>query len=280
MSGTLYLVATPLGNLEDITYRAVRLLGAVSVVACEDTRHTQKLLNHYGIRARTVSYHEHNERTRATELLELIAKGASVALVSDAGTPGINDPGYRLVQMCAAQGLRVSPVPGPAAAVAALTVSGLPTDNFYFGGFLPSQANARRKVLAEVRELPATLIFYETPHRIAHALTDAREVLGERQAVVARELTKLHEEVARGLLSELAQVFRAPEKARGEMVLIIDRTPLSSDTDAPPLVETLAARVAELTAEGLPPRVALKRAARELGLPRDEAARRLAGING
>lgn len=274
MSGTLYLVATPIGNLEDITYRAVRVLGAVDIVACEDTRHTRKLLNHYGIQARTVSYHEHNEHARAEELCAALLDGRSVAIVSDAGTPGINDPGFRLVRLCAERGVRVSCLPGPVAAIAALTVSGLPTDNFYFGGFLPAKKTARRAALEAVRELPATLIFYETPHRIAHALTDARDILGERAAVVARELTKLHEEILRGSLSQLAQLFNAPDKTRGEMVLVIDRTILN--TGAEETIETrLAALVGALEAEGLTARDALKRAARELGLKRDEAYRLL-----
>ena len=277
MSGTLYLVATPIGNLEDITYRAVRLLGAVDIVACEDTRHTRKLLNHYGIQAHTVSYHEHNEKERAEELCAALLTGKSVAVVSDAGTPGLNDPGFRLVRLCAEKGVRVSCLPGPAAAIAALTISGLPTDNFYFGGFLPAKKTARRAALAAVRELPATFIFYETPHRIAHALMDALEVLGERAAVVARELTKLYEEVARGTLSELAQAFSAPEKARGEMVLLIDRTPLSVTNTEETIERRLAALVAELEAGGLTARDALKRAARELGVKRDEAYRLLAG---
>jgi 16S rRNA (cytidine1402-2'-O)-methyltransferase len=279
MSGTLYLVATPIGNLEDITYRAVRVLGAVDIVACEDTRHTRKLLNHYNIQARTLSYHEHNEHSRAAELCAELLAGKSVAVVSDAGAPGINDPGFRLVRLCAESGVRVSCLPGPVALVAALTVSGLPTDNFYFGGFLPAKKNARRAALNAVRELPATLVFYETPHRIAHALTDAREVLGERAAVVARELTKLHEEIARGPLSELAQLFSAPEKARGEMVLLIDRASADTGNREESAESRLAARVSELEQEGLAPREALKRAAREAGLKRDAAYRLLAGQN-
>jgi 16S rRNA (cytidine1402-2'-O)-methyltransferase len=279
MSGTLYLVATPIGNLEDITYRAVRLLGAVDLIACEDTRHTRKLLNHYQIKTRAVSHHEHNEQQRAGELLKLLLAGQNIAVVSDAGTPGLNDPGFRLARLCAENGVRVSCLPGPAAAVAALTVSALPTDNFYFGGFLPAKKTARRVVLSALRELPATLVFYETPHRIAHALTDARECLGERRAVVARELTKLHEEIVRGTLSELAQLFSAPAKARGEMVLLIDRTHLSDENVAENIASRLVARVAELENDGLAPREALKRAARELGLKRDEAYRLLAGQN-
>lgn len=275
--GTLYLVATPIGNLEDVTRRALRVLAEADVVACEDTRHTRQLLEHFGVRARTVSYHEHNERERAEELAKSIEEGASVALVSDAGTPGINDPGYRLVRACVERGLRVVPVPGPTAFVAALTASGLPTDEFYFGGFLPARTHARRQRLESVRDLSATLVFYETPHRIAQALADAREVLGEREAAVARELTKLHEEVLRGRLSELAARFDEGDSARGEMVLVIDREVIKEegDDERASSPSSVAERVAAFEAEGLDPRAALKRAARELGLSRDEAYRRL-----
>ena len=274
--GTLYLVATPIGNLEDVTRRALRVLGEADVVACEDTRRTRALLEHFGVRARTVSYHEHNERERAGELARVIEDGGTVALVSDAGTPGVNDPGYRLVSACAERGLRVVPVPGPTAFVAAVTASGLPTDEFYFGGFLPARTHARREKLASVRALRATLVFYETPHRIAHALADAREVLGERRAAVARELTKLHEEIARGRLSELAARFAAEGAARGEMVLVIDRDAVEDEGAAGSDAEaSVAGLVAAFEAEGLDPRAALKRAARQLGLTRDEAYRRL-----
>jgi 16S rRNA (cytidine1402-2'-O)-methyltransferase len=274
--GALYLVATPIGNLEDVTRRALRVLAEADLVACEDTRRTRQLLEHFGIRARTVSYHEHNERERAEELARMVEEGAGVALVSDAGTPGINDPGYRVVRACAERGLRVVPVPGPAAFVAALTASGLPTDEFYFGGFLPSRTHARRQRLESVRGLRATLVFYETPHRIAQALADAREVLGEREAAVARELTKLHEEVLRGRLSELAARFGEGASARGEMVLVIDREVIEEGESASPSpTSSVAERVAALEAEGLDQRAALKRAARELNLTRDEAYRRL-----
>jgi len=275
--GTLYLVATPIGNLEDVTRRALRVLAEADVVACEDTRHTRQLLEHFGVRARTVSYHEHNERERAEELARSIEGGSTVALVSDAGTPGINDPGYRLVRACAERGLRVVPVPGPTAFVAALTASGLPTDEFYFGGFLHARTHARRRQLEAVRGLRATLVFYETPHRIARALADAREVLGEREAAVARELTKLHEEVLRGRLSELAARFDGGDPARGEMVLVIDREVIKEEGDdvSTSSPSSVAERVAAFEAEGLDPRAALKRAARELGLTRDEAYRRL-----
>jgi 16S rRNA (cytidine1402-2'-O)-methyltransferase len=274
--GTLYLVATPIGNLEDVTRRALRVLAEADVVACEDTRRTRGLLEHFQIRARTLSYHEHNERERAEELARLIEEGASVALVSDAGTPGVNDPGYRIVRACVERDLRVVPIPGPTAFVAAVTASGLPTDEFYFGGFLPARGHARREKLAAVKALRATLVFYETPHRISQALRDAREVLGEREAAVARELTKLHEEFVRGRLSELAERFSAEGAARGEMVLVIDRDVI--DEGAAEGTQTNAS-VAELVsafeAQGLDQRAALKRAARQLGLTRDEAYRRL-----
>lgn len=274
MSGTLYLVATPIGNLEDITHRAIRVLGEVDIIACEDTRHTKKLLNHYGITTRTISYHEHNERERATELLEQLQAGRNVAVVTDAGTPAISDPGYRLTKLAIAAGIAVVPVPGANALTAALVASGLPTDEFFFGGFLPARSGARRTRLAELRSIPATLIFYEGPHRIAATLHDAREILGEREAVVARELTKLHEEVVRGRLSELADRFSAAENARGEMVLLIDRTIIATD-DESERETSVSELVEKLEGEGLDHRQALKRAARELGLSRDEAYRRL-----
>jgi 16S rRNA (cytidine1402-2'-O)-methyltransferase len=276
MAGTLYLIATPIGNLEDITHRAVRLLGEVKLIACEDTRHTQKLLNHYGIKTKTISYYDHNERARALELLELLKSGADVAVVSDAGTPGISDPGFRLARIAIENDVPVVPVPGASALVSALVASGLPTDEFFFGGFLPARSGARRTRLAELRSLPATLIFYEGPHRIAATLKDAQEILGERQAVVARELTKMHEEMARGSLSELAARFSSAEHARGEMVLIIDRTVMPGENAVSESGAGIATLVADFEAQGLDHRAALKRAARELGLSRDEAYRRLA----
>jgi 16S rRNA (cytidine1402-2'-O)-methyltransferase len=278
MAGTLYLIATPIGNLEDITHRAVRLLGEVSVIACEDTRHTKKLLNHYGIKTKTISYHDHNERERALELVELLKSGADVAVVSDAGTPGISDPGFRLARVAIDNDVPVVPVPGASALISALVASGLPPDEFFFAGFLPARSGARRARLAELRLMPATLIFYEGPHRIAATLKDAQEVLGERQAVVARELTKMHEEIARGSLSELAARFSSAETARGEMVLIIDRTVMPGGSDK--VVAGIVTLVADFEAQGLDHRAALKRAARELGLSRDEAYRRLASERG
>lgn len=276
MPGELFIVATPIGNLEDITQRALRVLREVDLIACEDTRHTRKLLNHFALDTKTISYHEHNERERAEELCELLESGKSVALVSDAGTPLINDPGYRIVTAAIERGIRVTPVPGPAAFIAALAASGLPTDEFAFGGFLPARANARRVKFEELRSMGATLVFYEAPHRIVAALKDAAEVLGNRRAVVARELTKLHEEFVRGTLNELFEQFSKAGTARGEMVLLISGEAVDSSAVANPEqapTERLVARVSDLEGEGLNSKDALKRAARELGIKRAEAYR-------
>ena len=280
MAGTLYLVSTPIGNLEDITHRAVRLLGEVDLIACEDTRHTRKLLNHYGINTKTISYHEHNERERASELLERIKRGSDVAIVSDAGTPGISDPGFRLARLAIENNVQVVPVPGPSALLTALVASGMPTDEFFFGGFLPARSSARRARLAELRLIPATLIFYEAPHRIAATLKDALEILGEREAVVARELTKIHEQLARGRLSELVGRFSSAASARGEMVLIIDREIIQGDERADQAASTIGELVTTLENEGMDHRAALKKAAKELGISRDEAYRRLVAERG
>jgi 16S rRNA (cytidine1402-2'-O)-methyltransferase len=280
MPGTLYIVATPIGNLEDITHRALRVLREVDIIACEDTRHTRKLLNHYSIKTKVISYHDHNERERAVDLLKALASGENVAIVSDAGTPSISDPGFRLVKEASTQGITVVALPGPSALIAALVASGLPTDEFFFAGFLPARSGARRTRLAELRELPATLIFYEAPHRIAATLRDALDMLGERAAVVARELTKIHEEILRGRLSELAERFGSEEKARGEIVLLIDRTQIESELNNAGAIRSIANLVAEFEAAGLDHRAALKKAARELGVSRDEAYRRLVAERG
>jgi len=276
MPGALYIVSTPIGNLEDITQRALRVLREVDLIACEDTRHTRKLLNHFGIDARTISYHEHNERERAPELCELLASGKEIALVSDAGTPLISDPGFRLTKLAVEKGIRVVPVPGATALIAALMGSGLASEQFLYAGFLPARANARRAKLEKLRAVPATLVFYEAPHRIAATLRDALEVLGERPAVIARELTKVHEEFVTGSLGELAQRFHATNQARGEMVLLIGG-PLSDRSDDSHNQMTTPGQLAELMSEfesaGLPAKAALKKAARALGLKRDEAYR-------
>lgn len=275
MPGELFIVATPIGNLEDITQRALRVLREVDLIACEDTRHTRKLLNHFGIDKKTISYHEHNERERAEELCGLLESGKNVALVSDAGTPLINDPGYRIVTAAIERGIRVIPVPGPVAFIAALAASGLPTDEFFFGGFLPARTHPRRAKLEELRSIRATLVFYEAPHRILAALKDATELLGNRRAVVARELTKLHEEFIRGTLNELVQQFSKAGTARGEMVLIISGEAEESSPANPEqtTTERLVELLNELEREGLNSKDALKRAARELGIKRAEAYR-------
>ena len=275
MPGSLYLVATPIGNLADITHRAVKVLGEVDLIACEDTRHTRKLLQHYGIDARTVSYHEHNEQQRTRELIELLQQGSDVALVSDAGTPAISDPGFRLVRAAIENGIAVAPLPGPSALVSALIATGLPTDEFFFGGFLPARFGARRARLNELRSVPGTLIFYEAPHRLAASLKDAYEVLGEREAAVARELTKLHEEIRRGRLSELSQHYSTVEQPRGEIVLLIDRTVLDEAAEETAKDLSVARLVEQFEADGLDHRAALKKAARKLRLSRAEAYRRL-----
>ena len=276
MPGILYVVSTPIGNLEDLTYRAVRVMSEVDLIACEDTRHSRKLLTHYGIKTKTVSYHEHNESDRAPELLASIKSGLDVALVSDAGTPGISDPGFRVVRMALQEGVRVVPVPGPTALISALVVSGVPSDEFFFGGFLPARSAARRKRLAELSGIQTTMVFYEAPHRVAESLKDARAILGEREAVVARELTKLHEEILCGRLSELAaQFLQAVHQPRGEMVIVIDRKVIESAEDKSKSGHSVASVVAGFEAQGFEPRSALKKAAKQLGLSRDEAYRHL-----
>jgi 16S rRNA (cytidine1402-2'-O)-methyltransferase len=274
MLGTLYLVATPIGNLNDMSPRAVDTLRSVDVIACEDTRHTQKLLNHFGINAKTISYHEHNEHERVPELIGLLGTGSDVAVVSDAGTPGINDPAFRVVAAASEAGIDVVPIPGPAAFVSAAIVSGLPTDSIFFGGFLPSKKGDRRKRLTELIPIPATMVFYESPHRMAASLADCLDVLGDRRASMSRELTKLHEETLRGRISELISSISSA-KPRGEYVLVIDRDRDGDAVQAVSSTKGLQELVAELEATGLDRKAALKKAAKELGLSRSEAYRML-----
>lgn len=270
MPGTLYLVATPIGNLSDVTHRALQVLRDVDLIACEDTRHTHKLLSHYGINTKTISYHEHNEQQRAAQLVEQLKQGQNIAIVSDAGTPSISDPGFRLVRAAIENDVAVVPVPGPSALTSALIAAGLPTDEFFFAGFLPARTNARRARLSELQSVPGTLIFYEAPHRLVATLKDAHEILGERDAVVARELTKVHEEIRRGRLSELGDHYER-EEPRGEIVVLIDRNVIGA---AKPQL-TIAALVAQFEQEGMDHRAALKKAARDLGISRAEAYRKL-----
>ena len=266
------MVATPIGNLADISSRALQTLQSVDLIACEDTRHTRQLLNHFDIKKKLVSYHEHNEMARAEEFAELLKQGKSIAIVSDAGTPAICDPALRVVQKAHEIGAAVTAIPGAVAFVNALIVSGLPTDSIFFGGFLPSKKNDRRKRLAETKEIPATLIFYETPHRIGKSLIDCLEILGNRNAAVVREITKLHEEIVRGNLEDLIEKFSS-NTVKGEIVLVIDRDEIQSLKLNSRSSKSIVERIAELEKEGLDRKLALKKAAKEFGLPRSEAYR-------
>jgi 16S rRNA (cytidine1402-2'-O)-methyltransferase len=246
MPGILYIVATPIGNLEDITLRALRVLKEVAVVAAEDTRHTQILLSHYDIHTPLTSYHEHNEKTKSQELVTRLARGQNVALVSDAGTPAISDPGFRLVVRAIRAGVRIIPVPGASALTAVLSVSGLPTDRFVFEGFLPARKTQRRERLQTLRDETRTLIFFEAPHRLKDTLGDIRELLGNREAVLAREVSKIHEEFLRGPVSELVRALGS-DAIRGEVTLII-----SGSSGLPGVSEDrLKAEILELKGKGL-----------------------------
>ncbi|MDX2033645.1 MAG: 16S rRNA (cytidine(1402)-2'-O)-methyltransferase [Blastocatellia bacterium] len=265
----LYLVATPIGNLEDITLRALRVLREADLIACEDTRHTGRLLDHFGIRKPTISYHEHNEESRSRELVERLQQGQSIAIVSDAGTPGISDPAYRIVTAAIEQGIPVIPIPGATAMIAGLIASGLPTDAFLFAGFLPARSMARRARLEELKPERATLILYEAPHRIRATLADCLAILGDRPASLARELTKLHEEFLRGPLSALGEHFDA-QAPRGEMALVIagNREDNSRQFDDTSIREQIDALIRDA---GLDRPQAIKEAARLRGLSKREA---------
>jgi 16S rRNA (cytidine1402-2'-O)-methyltransferase len=268
----LYLVATPIGNLEDITVRAIRILKQADLIACEDTRQTLKLLNRYGINTPTISYHEHNEAARAAELVEKLAQGSRIAVVTDAGTPGISDPGFRLVSLAIERGLPVVPIPGPAAFVSALVGAGLPVESFSFRGFLPPKTGARRRELERVRNSMQTEIFYEAPHRIAATLEDALAVLGpQRRIVVARELTKIHEEFLRGTTAQVLDVVNSRGEMKGEIVLMIG--PAEAGKNAAPTI-SIRDRVEQLMREeNLDEKSALKKAARERDISKSEAYR-------
>jgi 16S rRNA (cytidine1402-2'-O)-methyltransferase len=226
-SGVLYVIATPIGNLEDLSTRALRVMREVAVIACEDTRHSARLLSTYSIRTPTLSYFEHNEQRRTPELIERLIRGESIAVISDAGTPAISDPGYRLVHEALAKGIRVAAVPGPSAVVAALSLSGLPTDRFTFEGFLPQRATARRYTIERLKREPRTMVFFEAARRLAATLADMEAILdGDREATVVREITKVFEESVRGTLAELRERFTLAE-ARGEIVIVVAGAPLS-----------------------------------------------------
>src|SRR5579863_8126185 len=274
----LYLVATPIGNLEDITLRALRVLKEVDVIACEDTRQTQKLLNRYGIHTRTTSYHEHNEMTRAAELVKELQEGASVALVTDAGMPGISDPGFRLIALAIRHHVPVVPIPGASAFLAALVASGLPTDSFRFSGFLPAKRGERRAALEAIKTSPRTQVFYEAPHRVVEALEDVVEVLGAaRHVVIAREVTKIYEEFLRGRAGEVLETLKSRDGVKGEITLLIGKA-----EEAQVRADTSAARVSVrkrleqiMTEERVDEKAALKKVAKERGISKSEAYREM-----
>ncbi len=271
----LYLVGTPIGNLDDITLRALRVLKEADLIACEDTRQTQKLLNHYGIHTRTISYHEHNEMTRAPELVLDLERGARVALVTDAGMPGISDPGFRLISLAVRHHVPVVPIPGASAFLAALVASGLPADSFRFSGFLPAKCGQRRQVLESIKDSPRTQVFYEAPHRVKEAIEDVVEVLGEnRHIVIAREVTKIHEEFLRGRASEVLQILNARPEIKGEITLLIDKAEETSQK-APERV-TVRERIQRIMSEErTDEKAALKKVAKEMGISKSEAYREL-----
>jgi 16S rRNA (cytidine1402-2'-O)-methyltransferase len=271
---SLYLVATPIGNLEDITLRALRVLKEVDLIACEDTRQTRKLLNHYDIKTPLVSYHEHNEMTKSAELVVDLEGGAKIALVTDAGMPGISDPGFRLIALAIRHHVPVVPIPGASAFLAALVASGLPTDSFRFSGFLPSKSGQRRRLLETVKDSPRTQVFYEAPHRLLETLADVSEVLGnDRHVVVAREVTKIHEEFLRGRAGEIFQQLKARGDVKGEITLLIAKAEEGAVPSASKAA-IIAQRVREIMAEEkADEKTALKKVAKERGIGKSEAYR-------
>jgi 16S rRNA (cytidine1402-2'-O)-methyltransferase len=274
-AAALYVIATPIGNLEDITLRALRVLKESDVIACEDTRQTQKLLNHYGITTRTISYHEHNEMTRAPELVRDLEQGARVALVTDAGMPGISDPGFRLISLAIRHHVRVVPIPGASAFLAALVASGLPTDSFRFSGFLPAKRGQRGEVLEGIKLSPRTQVFYEAPHRVKETLQDVVDILGpDRHIVLAREVTKIHEEFLRGRAHEMLEEMKNRGEIKGEITLLIGKA--EAVPQKSPARASLQERLKQImTEEKIDEKSALKKVARERGMSKSEAYREL-----
>jgi 16S rRNA (cytidine1402-2'-O)-methyltransferase len=264
MASELFIVATPIGNLSDITFRAVETLKSVDLIACEDTRHSRKLLDHYGISKPLTSLHEHNEAGRAAELIDRMLAGASVALISDAGTPLISDPGFRLVREAAARGVRVTPIPGPSASLAALSASGLASNEFLFAGFLPRKEGERRRKLEQLSIAPATLIFYEAPHRVLATLAEIAEIMADPEICAARELTKLHEEFLRGKASEVASILRARGEVKGEFTLLV------APREQPEVELPVEEEVMALVGTGMKKIDAIKAVARSRGLGKRE----------
>ncbi|MDO8886312.1 16S rRNA (cytidine(1402)-2'-O)-methyltransferase [Candidatus Oleimmundimicrobium sp.] len=264
--GKLLICATPIGNLKDITLRVLETLKEVDLIAAEDTRHTRKLLSHYDIRTKLTSYHEHNEAAKAKELLHKLTKGSHVALVSDAGTPGLSDPGYCLIKACIENGIDVEVLPGPSAAISALVISGLPTDSFIFQGFLPRKKGERCKILTELALNTKTLIFYESPHRIKAFLEDSLEIFGNRKMALVRELTKKFEEVIRGTISEVLEKIKE-KKPLGEMVVVIEGAKKAKKGPRPGEKE-IQSKVVNLINQGFTKKEAIQMVSKELELPK------------
>lgn len=261
-SGTLSICATPIGNLGDITLRVLETLKTVDFIAAEDTRHSRKLLDHYHIKTTLISYHEHNEKTRSEELIAILREGKNGALISDAGMPGISDPGYVLINRCRDEGIKIDVLPGANAALTALILSGMPADNFLFLGFLPSAKGERRKILKGIVDVPYTIIFYEAPHRITHTLEDILTILGDRKTAIARELTKMHQTVHRGLTSELLQELSVGH-VKGECCLILAPEEKAIDPGEPSL---WLRDLEELEKQGVDSKQAMKTVAKKYGL--------------
>lgn len=272
--GTLYLCATPIGNLEDMTYRAVRILGEVELIAAEDTRHTRQLLTHFAIHTKLTSYHEHNKFTKGPELIEYLRSGKDLVCVSDAGLPGICDPGSHLAELAIAQGIRVSPLPGANAGLSALICSGLDTTLFTFVGFLPRTAKKQKEKLSQVQDYAGTLIFYEAPHHLKGTLKAIYSVLGDRKAVLGRELTKKFEEFRRGTLSELLAYYES-EAPRGEFVILVAGTS-ENETKAEPIINASPVELCQkFIAEGMDKKEAMRKTAKTLGISRREVYKSL-----
>ncbi|NWG12146.1 MAG: 16S rRNA (cytidine(1402)-2'-O)-methyltransferase [Acidobacteria bacterium] len=272
--GTLYIVATPIGNLEDITLRALRILKDVDLIACEDTRRTSRLLQHYGISTPRESYHEHNEIQKTPRLLAMLRTGKNIALVSDAGTPLVSDPGYRLVSECRKESILVTPIPGVSAAVAALSASGLPTDTWLFAGYPPARAGARREWLKQLVPVRSTLVIYEAPHRLLASLRDMISILGPRRACLAREVTKLHEEWVAGTLADILGSMANRSAIQGEITLVVDRG--AAAPSVMPRQDSITAHLAQVISNtSMSQKEALKEVARARGIPRRDAYRQL-----
>jgi len=265
MKGKLYIVATPIGNLEDITLRALKTLKEVDIIACEDTRVTRKLLSKYDIEKPLVSYHEYNEQQKARELISLLESGKNIALVSDSGTPGISDPGYRIVTLASQKGIEVIPVPGPCAAIAALSVSGLPTTRFAFFGFLPKSPKRRKEFLESIMEYPETLVFYESPNRILETLKDIIEILGDRNVSISRELTKVFEESLKGKASSVLETLSQRQSIKGEITVVVE----GKRYEETELGQEIERELKELREKGLSLKEAVKTVSKEPGISKN-----------